>query len=38
VEFSGFLGCRRNFRDGGDGEAGQAVGPRQARDSRQGGR
>jgi hypothetical protein len=32
------FGCRRNFRDGADGEAGRPVGPRQARDSRQGGR
>jgi hypothetical protein len=32
------FGCQRNFRDDGDGEAGRSVGPRQAQDSRQGGR
>jgi hypothetical protein len=31
-----FFGCWRNFRDGGDGEAGWPVGPQQARDSRRG--
>jgi hypothetical protein len=38
VGFSEFLGCWRNFRDGGDGEVGRPAGPRQAQDSRQGGR
>jgi hypothetical protein len=33
-----FFGCWRNFRDGGDGEAGWPAGPRQVRDSRRGGR
>jgi hypothetical protein len=28
VEFSGFLGYRRQFRDGGDGEADRPAGPR----------
>jgi hypothetical protein len=31
-------GRRRDFRDGGDGEADRLVGPRRARDSRHGGR
>jgi hypothetical protein len=32
------FGCRRNFWDGGVGEADRPVGPRRARDSRRGGR
>jgi hypothetical protein len=31
-------GRRRDFRDGGDGEADRPAGPRRARDSRHGGR
>jgi hypothetical protein len=38
ADFSGFLGYRRQFQDGGDGEADRPVGPRRARDSRRGGR
>jgi hypothetical protein len=34
ADFSGFLGHRRQFRDGGDGEADRPAGPRRARDSR----
>jgi hypothetical protein len=30
--------CRRDFRNGGDGEADRPAGPRRARDSRHGGR
>jgi hypothetical protein len=38
VDFCGFLGYRRQFRDDGDGEADRPAGPRRARDSRRGGR
>ena len=34
MDFSGFLGYRRQFRNGGDGEADRPAGPRRARDSR----
>jgi hypothetical protein len=34
VGFFRLPGCRCDFRDGGDGEAGRASGPRRARDSR----
>jgi hypothetical protein len=33
-----FFGRRRDFRNGGDGEADRSAGPRRARDSRRGGR
>jgi hypothetical protein len=38
VDFSGFLGYRRQFLDGGDGEADRPAGPRRARAFRRGGR
>jgi hypothetical protein len=34
VGFFRLPGCRRDFRDGGDGEADRASGPRRVRDSR----
>jgi hypothetical protein len=34
VGFFRLPGCRRDFRDGGDGEADRSPGPRRARDSR----